>query len=202
MPLRVVTLRCGDYALADALGIERKTGSDLARSIIDGRLFRQMGALRQCYRRPVLLIEDLTDGAETLGVHWTALRGALVSVSVCFGVPVLRSVSGAETAELILTAVRQLRQPSRVPAVRAGCGPRGWRARALHILQGLPRVGPRRAGALLGVLGSVAAVMTAEEEALIQVPGVGTSIARSIRGACGPEPERVSSEATEPVWRR
>jgi hypothetical protein len=54
------------------------------------------------------------------------------------------------------------------------------------------------ASAPLAVLGSVAAVMTAEEETVIQVPGVGTLIARSIRGACGPEPGRVSDGATEP----
>jgi predicted metal-dependent phosphoesterase TrpH len=46
-------------------------------------------------------VEALADGSDVLGVPWPALRGALVSVSVAFGVPVLRSASPEETAELI-----------------------------------------------------------------------------------------------------
>ena len=42
----MAALPSGDYCLDDALGVERKTSADLARSIIDGRLFRQVGSLR------------------------------------------------------------------------------------------------------------------------------------------------------------
>jgi len=185
--IRAALLGSGDYAMGRFLGIERKTGEDLARSVVDGRLFRQMGALRQRYRRPLLLVEALAEGGPVLGVSWPALRGALVSVSVAFGVPVLRSASPEETAELIATAARQLRELVSIPYARPGYRPKGWRRRALYVLQGLPHVGPRRAAALLAALGSIEAVAGADAVALGRVPGVGRGIATSMREALGPE---------------
>jgi ERCC4-type nuclease len=187
LSIRTAVLESGDYAMGRALGIERKTGEDLARSVVDGRLFRQIGLLRRRYRRPLLLVEALADGGEILGVPWAALRGALVSVSVAFGVPVLRSASAEETAELIATAARQLRKPVSIPYVRPGFRPKGWRKRALYILQGLRGVGPRRAAALLAAFGSVEAALVADAAALARVPGVGRSMAAGIRQAVGPE---------------
>lgn len=187
LSIRTAVLGSGDYAMGRILGIERKTGEDFARSLVDGRLFRQMGPLRQRYRRPLLLVEALADGSDVLGVPWPALRGALVSVSVAFGVPVLRSASPEETAELIATAARQLREPVSIPYVRPGYRPKGWRRRALYILQGLPRVGPRRAAALLAAFGSVEAAAAADAVALARVTGVGRGVATSIREAVGPE---------------
>lgn len=101
--------------------------------------------------------------------------------------PVLRSASPEETAELIATAARQLRAPVSIPYVRPGYRPKGWRRRALYILQGLPRVGPRRAAALLAAFGSVEAAAAADAVALARVTGVGRAIATSIRAAVGPE---------------
>ncbi len=189
----VSELRSGDYALGDALGIERKTALDRARSLVDGRLFLQVGGLRRRYRRQLLLVEGLADGTDVLGVAWPAMRGALISVSVCFGIPVLRSLDVVESAELILTAIRQLREPIGNPYVRPGFRPRGWRRRALFILQGLPSVGPQRAIGLLSRFGSVAAVASADAAALSDVPGVGPAVARSIREALGPAP-------ASPTW--
>jgi ERCC4-type nuclease len=183
----VATLACGDYTIGDALGIERKTGSDLGRSIIDGRLFRQIGGLRRSFRRPILLVEGLSDGAAAAGVPWPAVRGALVSVSVCFGVPVLRAKDEKESAALIATAARQLGEPFDIAYVRPGYRPTGWRKRALYILQGLPGVGPQRARALLQRFGSVAAVVAADTPALAQVFGIGSGVAGSIREAVGDE---------------
>ena len=187
LSIRTAVLGSGDYALGRVLGIERKTGEDFARSVVDGRLFRQMGPLRQQYRRPLLLVEALADGREVLGVPWPTLRGALVSVSLAFGLPVLRSTSPEETAELIATAARQLREPVSISYVRPGYRPKGWRRRALYILQGLPRVGPRRAASLLAAFGSVEAAAGADVATLARVPGIGRAIATSIREALGPE---------------
>jgi len=65
---------------------------------------------------------------------------------------------------------------------------KGWRKRALFILQGLPSVGPRRAGALLEVFGSVAAVVSASAEKLADVEGIGVGAATAILRAVGNEP--------------
>lgn len=168
--------------------LERKTAEDLGRSIVDGRLFRQMGSLRRTYRRPLLLVEGLRDDAAVAGVPWPAVLGALVNVSVCFGVPVLRATSANESAELIATAARQLSAPIDIPYARPGYRPTGWRRRALYVLQGLPGVGPRRARALLERFGSVAGVVAADAPTLVEVDGIGDAVARTIREAVDAEP--------------
>jgi ERCC4-type nuclease len=183
--LQVVTsaLASGDYSVGDTLGIERKTPVDLARSITDGRLFRQTGTLRRAYRRPFLLVEGLSDGVAVEGVSWPALRGALVNVAVSFGVPVLRSIDASDSALLIASAAQQLYGPLEIPYVRPGYRPTGWQNRALYILQGLPSVGPRRARALLQRFGSVRAVVAADVSCLAGVAGIGHAVASAIREA-------------------
>jgi len=59
------------------LSFERKTAEDLGRSIIDGRLFRQVSALRYRVDRPILLVEGLQPSSLRAGVPWHAVRGAL-----------------------------------------------------------------------------------------------------------------------------
>src|SRR5882762_9209151 len=79
LEVRIATLWYGDYSLAGAVGIERKTGSDFAASVIDGRLFRQAGGLCRTYERPLIIMEGLRPSVPSLGVPWPQLRGALVS---------------------------------------------------------------------------------------------------------------------------
>ncbi len=88
---------------------------------------------------------------------------------------------------MIATAARQLREPVSIPYARPGYRPKGWRRRALYVLQGLPHVGPRRAAALLAAFGSIEAVAGADAVALARVPGVGRATATSMRKALGPE---------------
>lgn len=188
-------LSCGDYALGTRVGIERKTAEDFARSLVDGRLFPQMGAMRRRYVRPLLLLEGLAGPRDVAGVAWPALRGALVSVAVAFGVPVVHSTGPEETAALIAGIGRQLHRQFSLGYVRAGYRPKGWRRRALFILQGLPGIGPRRAAALLTELGSVQAVVSADVATLAQVTGVGLRLAGGIRRAVS-EPALSDPEPT------
>ena len=183
--LTIARLQYGDYSIAGQLSFERKTAEDLGRSIIDGRLFRQMSALRRRAKRPVLLVEGLQPLSSPSGVPWHAVRGALVSVAVVFGVPILAADGPEESAEIMVIAARQMARTTSVAYVRPGYRPKGWRRRALFILQGLPGVGPGRAAALLEAFGSVAAVMAANAESLARVDGIGMRVAESIRKATG-----------------
>lgn len=177
------TLRQGDYRIGDLVGIERKTAHDFAKSIVDGRLFTQMSALRRSCDRPLLLLEGLVPEAEISGVPAPAIRGALVSVCAVFGVPVLHSSGLKESAELIVVAARQIERSfgERESYVRPGYRPKGWKKRSLYILQGLPGIGPKRAEELLTAFGSAGAALAADEATLGRVPGVGPEVARGIR---------------------
>lgn len=57
LELEAAQLPVGDYLVSERLLIERKSIADLYASLKDGRLFDQMGRMREVYSRPVLLVE-------------------------------------------------------------------------------------------------------------------------------------------------
>jgi DNA excision repair protein ERCC-4 len=197
LSIRISRLASADYSIRGVIGVERKTAVDFAKSLIDGRLFTQISALRHAYERPLLLLERFCPDGEIGGVSRHALSGALISLTTIFGVPVLFSSGPEDTAELIAAAGRQLVRSAGISYVRPGYRPKGWRRRALYILQGLPSVGPGRAQALLARFGSVGAALAADEKALANTHGIGVGVARSIRAALGEEPGRASADGPD-----
>jgi ERCC4-type nuclease len=163
--------------------IERKTLADFARSIVDGRLFSQIIRLAKSKRRAVLVLEGTGKDIESSGIRREAMQGALITISLILGIPVLRSMTASETARLIVYAARQVQSVETAGYQRFGYRPKGKKARQLYILQGLPGVGRERALRLLKTFGSVEAVMHAGRDDLISVQGIGAKIADRIRWA-------------------
>jgi ERCC4-type nuclease len=178
-------LDLGDYEVDGQLLVERKRLPDLVASIEDGRLFRQACRLARSTLRPLLLLEG--SAAELAGCRMRreAIQGALITVSLVWGIPVLRAVDGAESARLMLFAARQLRRAAGGAVFRPGRRPRGKKRAQLRVLQGLPGVGKMRAERLLAAFGTVEAVMAATEPALREVEGIGAETAAGIRWAVG-----------------
>jgi ERCC4-type nuclease len=174
-------LPAGDYLADRKLLFERKTLRDFSISIVDGRLFRQMGALSRSRNKAVLILEGTAKDAESVGVRREAVQGALITISLILGVPVLRSMSAEETARLIVYASRQLQAVGKSSCPRPGYRPRNKKGKQLFILQGLPGVGRERALRLLEKFGSVEAVICADREELLSVEGVGAKTADRIR---------------------
>ena len=97
---KIQRLRVGDYLANQNLLFERKTLNDFAISLIDGRLFRQAIRLARSEFDSVLVLEgksDTVSNRET-GVRREALQGAVITISLVLGIPVLRSQGPAETA--------------------------------------------------------------------------------------------------------
>ena len=174
-------LRLGDYQVGGRLIFERKTLRDLVVSIIDGRFLRQACQLACNPLRPVIVLEGTARDLAESGMSREAIQGALVAATVVLGIPLLRSRDTMETAKLILFSARQLSALVGGALPRVGSRPKSKRALQLHILQGLPRVGPVRAGRLLDTFGTVEAAVTAPAEQLSQVEGLGPALARKIR---------------------
>jgi Fanconi anemia group M protein len=179
-------LEAGDYRIGRWIGIERKTMFNFIQSIRSAHLFEQMGALRKRYARALLIVEHLSPGRSVAGMSWSSIRGAMVSVSASYGIPVLPSSGPVETAELVRTAGAQAARPVPYGYPRVGRRPTGWKRQSMYILESLPGVGPARAAALLEALGSVTGVVTATADQLQAVRGVGTRVAAAIRRAVEP----------------
>jgi DNA excision repair protein ERCC-4 len=136
--VRIERLASGDYLADRRILFERKTLQDLAISIVDGRLFKQMVALTKTRCKAVLVLEGSGKDAEGLGVRREALQGALITISLILGIPILRSMTPEETARLIVYAARQVQSLGKAGVPRPGYRPKTKKGRQLHILQGLP----------------------------------------------------------------
>ena len=179
----VKRLSVGDYIVDNRLVFERKTLKDFAQSIVDGRLFRQAIRLVNSKYKSVLILEGTGKKLTEIGVSREAMQGALITISLILGVPVLRSKDPFESAHLIIYASRQIKSTARGVLQRRGYQPKGKRKQQLFILQGLPGIGSERAIRLLNAFGSVEAVVTATNEELQSVEGIGESIAGRIKWA-------------------
>ena len=176
-------LSIGDYQINNRVIVERKTLKDFAISIIDGRLFSQMVRLANSKSQGVLILEGTAGNSVDIGVTREAMQGALITVSLIMGIPVLRSRNPAETAKLIIFIARQVKSTDSRGVQRHGYQPKGLRYRQRYILQGLPKVGRERADRLLDRFGSVEAVISAGIDDLQTVDGIGRNIAEKIKWA-------------------
>jgi Fanconi anemia group M protein len=172
-------LPVGDYSIDDRVIVERKTYADFATSLIDGRLFPQAAALARCPHRPVILLEGPTPPC-LRNVHPHALKGAVISLAVMWRLPVLYARDPADS----LRVLRDLAHQANLAGgylKRYDRKPKRLATRKLYLLQGLPGVGPELAHRLLEQFGSIERVITAPEDALMQVLGVGPKKAARIR---------------------
>jgi DNA excision repair protein ERCC-4 len=179
----IARLSVGDYELNGKFLVERKTLLDFAASIKDGRLFRQACRLKASPLRPFLILEGMAADLSETGMRREALQGALITLSLVLGTPVLRARDTRESVQLMLFAARQAEALATGALPRKVRRPRGKQRVQLEILQGLPGIGPDRAMSLLKAFGSVGQVFNANLDQLLQVHGVGPVTARSIRWA-------------------
>ncbi len=184
--VEVRRLKLGDYDVAGRLLVERKTAFDFALSVIDGRLFRQAYRLMMSQRRTCLILEG---SPSNIKMSREALQGAMITVTMIFGQPVLRSRTPAETAWLMVTAADQL---SRTEAQNPGCKIRKKFRRRRRIqsemLQSIPGLGPDKADAILAHFGDFQEITSADLNALIQISGIGPVTATRVLWALGIQP--------------
>ena len=176
-------LPLGDYKIEDRLLFERKTLIDLTASIKDGRLFRQACRLASSPIRSAIVLEGTSGDLKGSNMRREAIQGALITITIVLGIPLLRSKDARETARLMLYAARQVKSIESGALPRKVKRPKGKRKIQLYLLQGLPGVGPERALRLLETFGSEEAVFTASADELIKVEGIGKCTVKLIRWA-------------------
>lgn len=175
------SLEVGDYVISDRVAVERKTASDFVSSIIDPQrnLFRQIADLARTYDRPVLILEG-RDFYSTQ-MNPASIQGALASVAVDYGMPIIPTEDQKETADVIALLVRRERKEGREPKYHGHKTARTLKEQQEYLISAIPSVGPRVARNLLRHFGSIERVMIASEEELRKAPLVGPKIAERIR---------------------
>jgi Fanconi anemia group M protein len=184
---RLETLAVGDYVLSDRAVVERKTVSDFLDTLTGGdrSMFEQVGDAARSYGRPVVIIE----GGDLYGqrnIHEKAINGALASLSVDFGASVLRTGNESETADLLETiASREQDDGNREVSVHGEKQSKTLGEQQEYVVTSVAEVGPVTARNLLEYFGTVEAVMTATDEELQAVDGIGEVTADRIRAVVG-----------------
>ena len=173
-------LDVGDYLVSERVGVERKEVDDFLSSMMDGRLFSQVKALKRAYQSPLIIIEggSLFDRRR---ISPDAIRGALASITTDFGVPLMFTADDMETAEFLLALVKREMAEGRKPGIRGEKGTMNDQERQQFIIEGLPNISGVIAQRLLSHFGSVRGVLEASEKELMKVQGVGKVIAKGIR---------------------
>ncbi|QLC33411.1 DEAD/DEAH box helicase [Halarchaeum sp. CBA1220] len=180
---RLETLAVGDYVVSDRVAVERKSIADFLDTLLGGDrdLFEQARDLSRHYDRPVFLLE----GGDLYGarnVHPNAIRGALASVAVDYGISVLRTEDEADTTDMLdVLAGREQLTRDREVSVHGEKGAKTKTEQQEYVVSSIADVGPVTARALLAHFGSVEAVMTASEDDLMEVEGVGEVTAERVR---------------------
>jgi Fanconi anemia group M protein len=194
---RLETLAVGDYVLSDRVAVERKSVADFLDTLLDGdrSLFEQIGDLSRAYARPILILEG--DGLyEERNVHPEAIRGALASLAVDFDVSVLQTAGETETGELLHTiASREQSERDRTVSVHGEKSAKTLTEQQEYVVSAIADIGPVTAQSLLRAFGTVEGVMTAREDDLRTVSGVGEVTASRIREVVGSGYEGAASDS-------
>ncbi|HOK79090.1 MAG TPA: ERCC4 domain-containing protein [Verrucomicrobiota bacterium] len=196
--LEVRRLSVGDYEVGTEWVFERKTIHDFAASLADGRLFHQVSRLARCPNGSALILEGPDQARAETGISPEAWQGTLISIGLAFRLPVIRSADPEETARLLIYAANQVGRRRDAVFVTAGRRARTLERQRIRMLTALPQIGPHRARLLLNHFGSVAAVVQAAREELMEVRGIGEHIAREIRAFVAGDGVLSSDSATTP----
>ncbi|MBI2079593.1 hypothetical protein HYT84_02420 [Candidatus Micrarchaeota archaeon] len=170
-------LELGDFVCSDRVIIERKTRADFESSIMDRRLFNQLGNLISAYSRVIIIVE----GEESANrVSRPALLGAYSSVVTDYGASLFFTRNLNATAELIYSIAthEQLvgkKTLSFFPKKKTFTISQTQRS----IVEMFPMIGPKLAQNLLNHFGNLETLLNASEEELLKAEGMGEKRAKT-----------------------
>ena len=180
--VRIARLEVGDYLLPNGVRVERKTVRDLHTSVVDGRFWTQIRALRGACRAPYLIVEGHDENRGQLSER--AVVGVLLAV-IGQGIPVLRSANVRNSAEWLASLGLRSSgiQPRRDRPAYARRRNPPVDLVAEGMLAAVPGISTTRARALLEKFGSVRSIALAEPCDWQTVRGIGPTQAERLREA-------------------
>ena len=175
----VKILKRGDYLINGQILVERKTKEDFVVSLMQNRLFSQCASLKKTTYHQLLLIEGNPYNTNH-DISRQAIKGALLSIAISWQIPIIFSANPSDTAQMLMMAAKQNIQEKLI-SQRTGYKPKNTFKKQLYFLQGLPLVGPKIAIALLKQFGTIEKVISATEDELAGVDGIGKERAARIK---------------------
>jgi len=165
-------LPLGDYILPGEVIVERKSASDYANSLFDGRLFDQVSRMSEYYDTIVLVVEGSIAELRRYHDRLKQLYAALASLIAEYGVIVVNTGGPGDTAMFLEAFSRKLVE-SRGARVVIHKKPKlkSLREWQLYIVSSFPGIGPKLAEKLLENFKTIEAICTASVAELQRVVG-------------------------------
>ncbi len=171
-------LSVGDYLCSSRVCIERKTHQDFIGSIINGRIFEQAKNLKENFEKPIILIE----GYSNRRINENALKAAIASLLIDFGVSILTTKNPSDTARTIYWIARKEQEEKKKGlALKIRKKPKELKKLQEFIVCSLPGVSSVISKRLLKKFGSIERIFIASEEELKKVEGIGEKLAKKIK---------------------
>ncbi|MEM5790889.1 MAG: ERCC4 domain-containing protein [Candidatus Aenigmatarchaeota archaeon] len=171
-------LEVGDFIISQRVAIERKSYSDFISSIIDGRIFEQASLLRKNFEKPIIIIE----GYSNREINENALKGALASLLIDFGISILMTRNPLDTAKTIFwIAKKEQFEGKKDIVIKIGKKPKDIKKLQEFIISSFPGISSILGKRLLEKFGSLEKVFNASEEELVKVKGISKNLAKKIK---------------------
>jgi Fanconi anemia group M protein len=172
-------LNVGDFVCSEKrVAIERKTHSDFISSIIDGRIFEQMIALKDCFEKPIIIIE----GYSNRPINENAFRAAVASLLVDFNASLLTTKNSFDTAKTIYWIAKKEQEEGKHPvSFKVGKKPKELKRLQEFIIASIPGISTVLAKRLLERFKNIESIFVADEKELQKVDGIGKKLAHKIR---------------------
>ncbi len=181
------------YVVSKRVAIERRTGGGFLKGIMEKTLFTSAIYLREHFRIPILIVEGKVNYEYTM-FDPQAVRGALSSMMLLYGLNVLSTADVDETAALIAMMARQeqigIPEISLIPKRKAVDLPDLQR----RVVEMLPGCGMVLARDVLQHFGSVERIVGATEAEFRGLRGVGAKKAKQMHRVLHAEYEAVDTE--------
>jgi ERCC4-type nuclease len=181
LEVEVGRLEAGDYLIqgAESFLVERSTLPDLARKVMDARLWGQLRAMKSAENvTPLLLVEP---SKLRTAMSLDSLYGAMLSAVLDWGVPIIPAFSRAHSA-VVLARLHARAKLGEAKGARPVFKPKAESPdeEVLRVVASLPGVGPTGAEALLRRFGTIRALANASVEEIMEVEGFGEKRAMKV----------------------
>ena len=178
--VRTTQLTHADYIISGKVAVEMKKVPDFVNSLVDGRLIEQVKELKQNFARSILIIEGEGDIYAARNVHPNAIRGALSSIVLGFGVPIMYTKDPVDTAALLaVMAKREQHSDSKELSLHTN-KPMSMKEQQEYLVSALPGIGLGTARTLLEHFGSIKNLVNASEDDIKELKGIGKITAEKL----------------------
>jgi len=174
-------LACADYLLSSRVGVELKSVKDFVDSILDGRLLEQVKLMRNNFERPLIVIEGEEDIFSQRNIHPNAIRGAIATITIDYGIPIIQTNNSQETAALMSIIAKREQENKDREARLHQKKPLTMSEIQEYIVSSFPMVGPNLAKKLLEKFKTIKGIVNAEEDELKNVEGIGEKISKRLK---------------------